>query len=89
MAKRHATQTTTPTGTQWNDAMEGIMKRIDMLLREVGLTRDDISYKYKKKGEVWFVPTFNPLWWVITIVAVIGATCWIGVLVIILVVLAG
>lgn len=53
------------------------MKRIDMLLWEIGLTRDDISYKYKKNGEVWFVPTFNPLWWLITVIAVAGAVCWI------------
>ena len=65
------------------------MKRMDMLLREIGLTRDDICYKYKKKnGEVWFVPTFNPLWWLITTIAVVGAACWIYAIATLLILLA-
>lgn len=82
-----ATQTTTSTGTRRDDAMA--MKWADNLLHEIGLSRKDLRYKFKFRGEARYVPTFNPLWWVITLIAVIGVICWIRAFVCIMVSLAG
>ena len=48
-------------------------KWIDMWLEDIGLTRKDLRYHFKWKGKKYFIPTFNPLWWIVSIVSVVGA----------------
>ena len=51
--------------------MVGVMRKIgawiDRELCETGLTRKDLRYKFKWRGKKYYVPTFNPLWWIITV----------------------
>jgi hypothetical protein len=49
---------------------------LDKLLEEMGLTRRDIRIKFKWRGKRYYIPTFNPLWWIICVVEVcFGAFC--------------
>lgn len=54
----------------WYERMERMYKWGNEILDDVGLTRRDLRYKFKR----CYVPAFNPLWWAITIglVAVVG-----------------
>lgn len=46
---------------------------LDRFLSDVGLTRKDLRYNFTWRGRRYYVPTFNPLWWIISIVSVVGA----------------
>lgn len=43
---------------------------INGLLEDIGLTRKDLRYNFKH----FYIPAFNPLWWIITIALLVG-TC--------------
>jgi len=64
------------------------MKRIDMLLQEIGLSRKNLRYRFTYKGQARYVPTFNALWWIITTILVFGVIGWMQVLVTIIILLA-
>lgn len=57
---------------------------IDRLLNEMGLSRKDLRYNFKH----FYAPAFNPLWWLITIVAVVGACVAMYVIVVMLILIA-
>jgi hypothetical protein len=46
---------------------------LDRFLSDVGLTRKDLRYNFTWRGRRYYVPAFNPLWWIISIVSVVGA----------------
>lgn len=48
-------------------------KWVDKSLDDMDLTRKDLRYHMTWKGIHYYVATFKPLWWLITIVAVAGA----------------
>lgn len=48
-------------------------KLVDGWLEDIGLTRKDLRYNFTWKGRRYYVPTFNPLWWIVSIVSVVGA----------------
>ena len=47
-------------------------KLVDGWLEDIGLTRKDLRYHFKWKGKKYFIPTFNLLWWIVSIVSVVG-----------------
>jgi hypothetical protein len=49
------------------------MNKVDELLEGMGITRKDLRYTFRWKGRKYYIPTFNPLWWLVTIVAIVGA----------------
>ena len=38
-------------------------KLVDSWLEDIGLTRKDLRLHFKWKGKRYYIPTFNPLWW--------------------------
>ena len=50
------------------------VRMLDSWLEDIGLTRKDLRYHFVWKGRRYYIPTFNPLWWIVSVVAVVGAT---------------
>ena len=71
--------------------MAGVMHKIgawiDRELYEMGLTRKDLRYYFRWRGRKYYIPTFNPLWWIVTVgvVALGTAAFYVGVVLMILV----
>ena len=59
---------------------------IDRALYEMGLTRKDLRYYFRWRGRKYYIPTFNPLWWIVTVgaVALCAAAFYAGVVLMIL-----
>lgn len=57
---------------------------LDRLLADVGLTRKDLRYNFRHR----YVPAFNPLWWIITILLLVGACMFLYLLVVGLILIA-
>jgi len=49
---------------------------LDRLLEDMGLTRKDLRYHFVWKGRRYYIPTFNPLWWIVSVIIVTGLS-WI------------
>lgn len=64
------------------------MSKLDELLHEVGLTRKDLRYTFTWKGRDYYIPTFNPLWWVISVGAIVGAAVMLYLLVVAFILIA-
>ena len=43
---------------------------VNEVLNDIGLTKKDLRYNFKH----FYIPAFNPLWWIITIALLVG-TC--------------
>lgn len=63
-------------------------KWVDDWLEDIGLTRKDLRYHFKWKGKKYYVPTFNPLWWIISIVSVVGMAVLLYVFIVSLILIA-
>lgn len=61
---------------------------IDRFLSDVGLTRKDLRYNFTWRGRRYYVPTFNPLWWIISIVSVVGVSLWLYAVMVSLILIA-
>lgn len=46
-------------------------KLVDTLLEGLGMSRQDLCYRFMWKGRRYYIPPFNPLWWLVSIVSVV------------------
>lgn len=63
-------------------------KLVDSWLEDIGLTRKDLRYNFTWKGRRYYVPTFNPLWWIISIVSVVGVAVLLYIFIVSLILIA-
>lgn len=57
---------------------------IDRMLKDIGLTRKDLRYNFKH----FYIPAFNPLWWILTILLLVGACMFLYLLIVGLILIA-
>jgi hypothetical protein len=62
--------------------------RVDVLLAGMGVTRRDLRYDFTWKGKRYYIPTFNPLWWVVTTTSMVGLAlgfyAWVVLMILVL-----
>ena len=66
-----------------------LQKWVDDELAEVGLRRKDLRINFRFRGRMWYIETFNPLWWFLVVVGTVAAAASLYVLVVAAILLWG